>query len=169
MPRAPDFFAELSADELKLLEAFAREPGRTVDQCVDWLEAHGVTQVSRSAVGRWKQKFDANDKLRAASELAADVLETAKQSGSVGIGDAATHTLSQLLFESLLRMQGQDQVKSGELLKLSMALKNAMQTKSEIDELRAKGREQMEQLKSAAKARAITPEMIDQVSKAVFG
>jgi hypothetical protein len=36
-------------------------------------------------------------------------------------------------------------------------------------ELKVKGRAEMEQLKGVAKQRAITPEMIDQVSRAVFG
>jgi hypothetical protein len=51
MPQNPDFFAQLSREELDALEKFAREPSSTVDKCLEWLLAHGY-RASRSAVGR---------------------------------------------------------------------------------------------------------------------
>jgi hypothetical protein len=168
MPRSPDFFTQLSRDELDALEAYAREPGRTVDGCHEWLLGHGFT-ASRSAVGVWKKRFDAEDRIAQASRLAGNIMATAKAEGAAGIGEAATHTLSQLLFEQLLRLQTSADVDSGELMKLSISLGNAMKTQNVVNELKRQGREQMEQLATAARQKQITPEMIQSVSKAVFG
>jgi hypothetical protein len=48
----------LNSVELEELEAFAREPGRTIDECRDWLKARGFA-LSRSSVGRWLADFKA--------------------------------------------------------------------------------------------------------------
>jgi hypothetical protein len=151
MPRSPDFFTGMSTEDLEAFEAFAREPGRTVDDCHEWLLAKGYTP-SRSAVGRWKKKFDAQDRLRAASTLAADVLATAKDAGAVSIGDAATHTLTQVLFEQLLRMQGDEDVKSGDLVNISTALRGAMSVKKQVNELKAQQADAMKAAEAMAKS-----------------
>jgi hypothetical protein len=71
----------LSREELDKLEAFAREPGRTVDECHEWLQAHGFT-LSRSAVGAVEAAFDASDKFRASNETARALVDAAKSEGT---------------------------------------------------------------------------------------
>ena len=65
----------LSRVELDQLEAFAREPGRTVDECHEWLQAHGFT-LSRSAVGSWKREFLLTDSFRASGAAARSSVRT---------------------------------------------------------------------------------------------
>src|SRR5258707_5225636 len=92
----------LSRDELDGLEAFAREPGRTIDELETWLLAAGFN-VSRGAVHNWRTDFLANDRYRASTEVARTLFETAKEKGTVALSDAATLQLSQMVFEQLLK------------------------------------------------------------------
>src|SRR4051794_22339196 len=91
----------LSRKELDELEAYAREPGRTVDECWIWMTERDFA-VSRGAVGNWKREFDVKDRFRASNALATTMLETAKGAGVVAINDAAMVESSRLLFEQLV-------------------------------------------------------------------
>ena len=46
----------LNASEMEELETFAREPGRTTDECHQWLLERSFT-LSRGAVGNWLREF----------------------------------------------------------------------------------------------------------------
>ena len=125
----------LSRDELDAFEAFAREPARTVDECHEWLEAHGF-QISRGAVGNWKREFDATDKFRASNEVARALVDAAKAGGTVAVSDAANLKLSQMVFEQLLKLQNDDDVSTKELWALSMAVKNVVQGQRHVEKLK---------------------------------
>jgi len=127
---------DLSREELDQLEAFAREPGRTIDQCCDWLAAQGWTQISRNAVWRWKREFDVRDRFRASNETARALMDAAKQQGAVAVSDAAMLQLSQMLFEQMLRLQGDGEVSTKELWALSMGIKNVVQGKRQVEKLK---------------------------------
>src|SRR5438046_2415286 len=97
----------LSREELDQLENFVREkPARTIDDCVEMLQMLGYTSLSRSAVGRWKKKFDSTDRFRASNDVARAMMDAAKGEGTAAISDAAGLQIGQMLFEQLLRMQG---------------------------------------------------------------
>src|SRR5438046_1431319 len=88
-------------EDLAELEAYARDPGRTIDECHTWLLAKGYV-LSRSAVGTWKQSFDAllmQERFSRAGELAGAIRDAAKSGGAVAIGEAAILQLSQVVFE----------------------------------------------------------------------
>jgi hypothetical protein len=128
----------LSREELDELETFAREPGRTVDACWDWMLAHGF-KVSRAAVGTWKRHFSLSDRFAASSEAAKALMEAAKAGGTVAIADAATLQLGQMVFEKMIELQGGQEggeVSTKDLWALSMSLKNVVQGGRHTQKLR---------------------------------
>lgn len=162
----------LSRDELDQLEAFAREPGRTIDECMTWLQAHGVTSedrggISRGAVHNWKREFDATDKFRASNEVARALVDAAKSEGTVAISDAATLQLSQMLLEQLLRLQSDEQVDTKELWAASMALKNVVQGKRHIEKLRGEISEAVAIAEKEAKTGASAGDVVATIKKAL--
>jgi hypothetical protein len=54
--RANEFEKQLSKGQMQELVSFATDPGRTIDECADWLKARGF-QASRSSVARWKKNL----------------------------------------------------------------------------------------------------------------
>ena len=166
MPRAPDFFAHLDSNELNKLEAFAREPGRKVDDCFDWLTAKGIV-TSRSAVGRWLKRFREEDRMSEAAELADAIHTASKDAGTVDVAGAVNLQLAQRLQFALVK--GGDKLALGDLLKGAMAVNALTNAQGKLNEIKRLGREELNKLKGAATKRAITAEDIEAVSKAVFG
>ena len=156
----------LSRAELDELEAFAREPGRTIDECHEWLQAHGFT-ISRTAVFRWFRNFRSEDRFRTSQELAKNLVETAKREGTIAVNDANTLLLSSMLQNKLLQLESQEDAPTKELWGVSMALKNVVATKTEVEE--QKGRFDQAAKALLGKKREITQADIDEVRKAVFG
>lgn len=151
----------LSAAELAELEAFAREPGRTVDECHQWMLERGFT-LSRSAVGTWKAAFNTTDKFAASNEVAKGIMEAAKAGGAVALSDAALMNLSQTLFETTLRLQSDETVSVKDLFAMSMALKTSTSTIGQIRELKEK---QAAAVNAAAQAAREGGSAADVVSK----
>lgn len=166
MPRGPEFFRQLSEQLLEQLEEHARQPGRTGDQVHEWLAERGVT-TSRSSVYRWFQDFRLEDRTRRASEVAAGYLRVAEESDPQAVTQASLRKFNELVFDALV--QGDGELSTGDLMKLSIALKTGLGAQQIVNELRRVGREEMAKLQGEAKRRAITPEDIERVSKAVFG
>ena len=162
MPRQPDFFEKLSRDVLDAFESYAREPGVTVDDCVDWL-ANRKVEASRSAVARWKKRFDAEDKFRASNEVARGLMEAAKSQGTVAISDAATLQLSQMLFEQLLKLQADEKVSTKELWGASMALKNVITGKRHVEKLKGEISEALKAVDQEAKSGASGEAVVSRV------
>jgi len=132
MPRHHKVHDLLDRPQLDELEAFTREPGRTVDMVHDWLLAHGFT-LSRGAVYNWKVSFDLEDKVRRASEVSREYLSVAKGAGAAEIASATLLKFQQILFEHML---GADDADAGELLKLSVSIKTAVEAGRHIEKLR---------------------------------
>lgn len=153
----------LSRQELDDLEAFTREPGRTVDECHEWLQAHGFT-LSRGAVGNWKQTFDLEDKVRRAARVSREYLDVAREAGAAEIASASLLKFQQILFEHLL---GADEADAGELLKLSVSLKTAVEAGRHIEKLRdeydARQRKALDAAEKVAKAGGDGAKVIEKV------
>lgn len=142
----------LDRGELDELESFAREPGRTVDEVHEWLQARGYT-ISRSGAHRWLREFLETDRFRASNEVARTILDAAKND-TAAISDAAMLKLGQMLFEQLLRMQeGADEaIQTKELWAASMALKNVVMGKRHIEKLQQEvGERQKKAIEEAQK------------------
>jgi len=147
MPRKPDFFAHLDRSELEALEAFARQPSATIDSCHEWLLAKGIT-ASRSAVARWKNGFDELDRMSAAAELA-DVIATADQ-GTADVAGAVSLQIAQRLQAAIVK--GGDDLKAGDLLKMSMAINAVATTQQRVEKLKAIQRDAVKAAELAAKS-----------------
>lgn len=123
----------LDRKELDALEAFVRDkPGCTVDQAHDWLLTRGYT-LSRGAAHNWKRQFDAEDNVRRAAEISRSYLDVAKHAGAADIAAASLQRFQQILFDHLL---GAEEADAGELMKLSISLKTAVQSGRQIEEFR---------------------------------
>jgi hypothetical protein len=166
MPRSPDFFSQLCSDELNKLEAFAREPKATVDRVHEYLLAKGFL-ASRSAVGRWFKGFKERDRQSVAAEIADAIYSAQGDGATADIAGAVNLQIVQRLQSFLLK--GGDKLPVGDLLKASMALGTITNAQVKLNDIKARGREQMQQLATAAKQRQITPEDIERISKKVFG
>ena len=119
--------------ELEELEKFVRDrPGRKVDEVHEWLLAKGYV-IGRTAVHNWKAEFEANDRMRSAAEISRNFLAAGKEEGAAEIASASLLKFQQILFEHLL---GADDADAGELMKLSISLKTAVQAGRHIEELR---------------------------------
>jgi uncharacterized protein YktA (UPF0223 family) len=124
-----------NSSELEELEAYARDPGRTVDECHEWMQAHGYT-LSRSAVGEWLRKFRMTDRYRASGDLANTLVETAKAQGVVAISDATALQLQTMIFDRSLEAQAGKQIEAKELLSLSRAFKTVVSGKRGVEQLK---------------------------------
>lgn len=125
----------LSAAELEQLEAFAREPGRTVDECWDWLTERSFN-VSRGAVGNWLAMFRAQlvtERMTAGGGLAKAMIEAAKTSGGLAIHEANLLQVGQGLFEACQK----DDVDVKTLNQAALALQRLTLAKLRIEDVRA--------------------------------
>lgn len=165
MSRSPDFFRQLNEQLLEQLEEFARQPGRTGDEIVEWLDSRQIL-ASRSAVYRWWQDFKLEDRTRRASEVAKSYLATIGETDPSAITQASLRKFNEMIFDTLA---SGDELSTSDLMKISIALKTGLNAQQLVNELKDKGRQQLESLKATAKEKVITPEMIESVSKAVFG
>lgn len=165
MARGPDFFKQMTQAQIDALEEFARHPGKTVDDVAGYLADQQV-RTSRSAVHRWLQDFRLWDRNNRAKEIARSYMQAAAGEDDSAIADASLRKFNELLFETLA---SGDELDTGDLLKISVALKTGLGARQLVNELKARGIAQLNELKGQATRRAITPEDIERVSKAVFG
>jgi hypothetical protein len=170
MPRAPDFYKHLDRVELDKFEAFSREPSRTIEQCVEYLQAMGIV-VSKSAVGRWKKAFDETDRLSAAAEIADAIHTAASENGTVDVAGAVNLQLAQRLQSVLCK--GGDGLVVGDLLKIAMASSaltgSEKRNREMLREIKSKGKQEMDRLKQEVLTGSISPERVEAASKAMFG
>jgi hypothetical protein len=156
----------LSRQELDELEAFAREPGRTIDETHVWLQAKGYT-LGRTAVGNWLRKFRMEDRFRVGADLAKSLVETAKQEGTVAISDAATLQLSTMLMEKLLQLQAQETAPTKELWGISMALKNVIAGKRHVEKLKGEIADAISAAEQKASKGATAGDVVATIKKAL--
>ena len=125
-------------EELAELEAFARDPGRTIDECHEWLLAKGYV-LSRSAVGAWKQSFDGQvmaERFSRAADLAGALRETVEKHGMVGITQGTISNMSQVLFEQVALMQTRGEASAEDIFMITGAIKKLLDAEKLITELR---------------------------------
>jgi len=160
----------LNRAELDELETFAREPGRSYDEIHDWLLSRGFN-VGRTASGNWYRKFKSllmQERFSRSGELA-QVIKTAIQGGQLeDVADAAAMQLTQVVFEQSAQLQEDGDIDTGDVLKMTMALRNLVRSKEGLVKLlAAKLEREMRSLKG--KGQAIDDQTIADVRKAVFG
>lgn len=157
----------LSAAELGELEGFAREPGRTIDECHEWLQAHGFT-LSRGAVGNWLGDFKAQimrEKFSRSAELAAQLKSAVSNGEFSNVADAAVMQLVQHVFEQTAQLDGAD---ADTVVKMTQSLRNLVGSKERLTAMLAEKFDKEMASKTAAK-KTITAEDIAEARKAIFG
>ena len=162
----------LGRDELDELESFAREPGRTIDECKQWLDERGFV-VNRSSVGTWKASFDgevAKERFARSGDLAR-AMRSAIDGGDFGaIADAAKLQLTQVVFEQAAQLQADGQIDPLDVQRMTRSLVNLVG--SEIGLRKVLAEKFDREVKAASAKRpdgVITQEDIDSVRKAMFG
>lgn len=128
----------LDAKALEELEAFAREPGRTVDEVWQWMKDRGH-ELSRTAAWNWQRSF--NERLMAerfsrSGELAAAIRDAAKRGGAVAISEAAMLQLSQVIFEQAAKLEADGDVDSRDLLRLTSSIKSLMDSTQRAEQIK---------------------------------
>jgi hypothetical protein len=126
-------------EDREAFEDFARDPGRTIDDCREWLQAKGYV-VSRNAVWRWLADYRTQlsiQKTSGASQMANAVMEAARQSGGLGIADAAVQQIGQLLFEAAAARSMDDQIDPKDLSTMALSLQRLMLAKGRLEDTRS--------------------------------
>lgn len=114
MGNQPAFFTYLDAEQLDALEEFARQPGRTIQQCRDYLVAElgfvfaedfptHPKRISKSAMGRWKQDLDERliaERSAASGRLAKAIEKSLRDTGGAAVHEATTMLLGQLISDA---------------------------------------------------------------------
>jgi hypothetical protein len=142
MPRHFKVHELLDERSLEELRAFAREPGRTIDDLHHWLLERGYS-LSRSAVGNWKLMFDRElmeERMRRSGEFARALVNAAETSDAVAVADAALLQLSQVVFEQSARLQEEGQLDARVVLNWTKALRNLVGSKGGVEELKERQR-----------------------------
>lgn len=159
----------LSSAELAELEGFAREPGRTIDECHEWLQARGFT-LSRGAVGNWISDFRKQclvERMNGAGGLAKAFMDAAKDSGGLAVPDAAVLQVAQLVFDTSARLASDGDVDPNDLTKMSLALQRLMLAKARLETVRSEFEDRQRQAltegEKIAKAGGDATSVVDRV------
>jgi hypothetical protein len=155
------------------LEAYARDPGRSIDELQIWLESRGYV-VSRGAVWNWKQKFDGllmQERFSRSGELAAAIRDAGRSGGAVAISEAAILQLSQVIFEQAAKLEADGEVDSLDLRRLTSSLKSLLDSKQRADQIAAefarKEKEAVEAASNVAKSGGSPVDVVRTIKEAL--
>lgn len=159
-------------EDLAELETFARDPGRTIDECHTWLLAKGYT-LSRSAVGTWKQSFDAllmQERFSRSSELARAIKGAVSGGDFEAVADAAAMQLTQVVFEQSAKLEQDGELDPLDVQRMTRSLANLVGSKQKlISMLSEKFEKESSKLVNTATKRQLTQQDLDEAKKAIFG
>jgi hypothetical protein len=163
----------LSSSELEELEGFAREPGRTIDECHAWLGQRGH-ELARSSVGTWKRALDQRvmaERMSGAGRMAAAFMDAASADGGLKITDAAVMTIAQMIFERGAALQAEEQIDPHDLSTLALAMQRLMLAKSRLEETRSEFQERerkaVEEASKAAQGGASGGDVVATIKRAL--
>ncbi len=159
----------LSAAELAELEAYCREPGRTVDEAHEWMQARGFT-LSRGAVGNWLCEFKKQlmaERFSRSGELAAAIKAAVAGGEFEKVADAAVMQLTQVVFEQSTALESDGEVDPLDVMRMTRSLKNLVGSQAEMRRMLAEKFDR--EMSKATKGGAISAGDIASVRKAVFG
>lgn len=146
---------QLKADELQELEAFAREPGRTVDEIHQWLLERGFT-MGRSSAGRWMTAFRKQlqaERFGRSADLARAIEGAINREGIEAVAKGASKQLLQVVFEQASMLEAEGKVDPLDVQRWSRSLKTLIESERHTLKLREE-LAQMKRQQSAAVAAA---------------
>jgi hypothetical protein len=163
MPRGPDFFRKLSAEQIERLEEFARHPGKTIDEVAGFLADQQV-RTSRSAVGRWLQDFRLWDRNQRASNVARSYLDAARTTDPTAITEASLRKFEELVME---RLMSGEEMTGDELAKLAQAMRAGIGSRKEIIELKRQQADAVKAAEQAAKSGKSATDVVATIKQAL--
>jgi hypothetical protein len=151
MSRPMKIASLLTEADRSAFDEFLRVGAPTIDRCVEWLGDRGY-DLSRKAAWTYKRNFDEVLKgIRASAEMARYFTAITREgSNASDIPEAALGRFNQLMMEKLFQMEAEGELDSGELMKLSIALKGAVATKQQIEEIKADAAKRQKEAVDAA-------------------
>lgn len=159
-------------EDLAELEAYARDPGRTIDECHTWLLAKGYV-LSRSAVGTWKQSFDAllmQERFSRSSELARAIKGAVSGGDFEAVADAAAMQLTQVVFEQAAKLEQDGELDPLDVQRMTRSLANLVGSQLGLKKLLAeKFDERIAALQKRHPDGQIPPEEIAAARRDIFG
>lgn len=161
----PEFFKQMTEQSVEQLEERARKPGTTTEEVLEWLTDLGV-KTSRSAVGRFLQDFRVRDRRDRTAIRAKAYLSGVQESDPLALAQANERLLEQEVFDAL---SSGDDVRAKSLKDFAAAIRGGVAVKRDLVDLRQRGTQKMEELKTLASRRRLTADDIEAARKAVFG
>ncbi len=169
--------ARLPREVREELHRILREGAYTIDEIVAHLRQLGA-DVSRSAVHRYRQRFDAvAEKMRQAQEIAAVWVRQLGEAPEGDVGQLCAQLLKTISAQTLMQMQ-LDETEEGadakEIMMLARAIKDLEQsTKLAMErEMRAREaarREAAKAVEKVAREEGLQSETIDAFRRAILG
>ena len=163
----------LNSSELEELEAFAREPGRTVDEIHQWMTAKGH-ELSRTAAWNWQRAFNermAAERMSGAGKLAQAFMEAARSDGGLKIPDAAVMQIAQMIFERGATLAAGEEIDPRDLSTLALAMQRLMSAKSRLETTRSefleREKQAVEEASKAAQGGADAPSVVETIKKSL--
>lgn len=135
MPR-PSTIDRLPPSLKAEVDRLVRRGGHTIDEIVDHLRTLDPEEApSRSAVGRYKQRMDAQlARFRAAQEVAGRWVADISQDPDSDVGRLLAQVLQGMAFQTMSGMDGEDAPEPDDLAKLARMLKDlAAAEKTAVD------------------------------------
>ena len=157
-------------EDREAFEAYARVPGRTVDECHEWLLAKGYN-VQRWAVGTWKKEATerwAAERLAGSTGLAG-VLKSAIAGDFNDVATAAKMMLTSTVLEQVTQLQTEGQIDPLDVQRWTRSLANLVGTEEKQRRMLAEKFDRETAKRTGPEKRALTQSDIDEVRKAVFG
>jgi hypothetical protein len=157
-------------DERAEFEAFARDPGRTIDELHEWLLSRGYT-LARSSVHTWKTWFDSQvlaERFSRNSELASAIKGAVEAGKFESVADAAVMQLTNVVFEQAAKLEAEGEIDPLDVQRMTRSLSNLIGGKQRLVAMLAEKFDKAT-AKLTAEKRQITTEDLDEVRKAMFG
>lgn len=172
MPQHHKVHELLDSKELEEFEAYAREPGRTIDECHEWLQVRGYV-LSRAAVGNWKRRFDEQvlaERFSRSAELARAIKGAVEGGQFEDIADAAVMQLTQVVFSQAAKLETDGQLDPLDVQRMTRSVVNLVGSKAGLSRLLAEKFDRAMQAKLESRPQGgITAEDIADARKAIFG
>lgn len=146
--------------------------GVEYQEIADYINTMG-TQVSRSSVNRYGQKFMARmETLRLAREQAKIVVESAKDDPALEMVEAANQMAVQVILERLIDMEDIKEAKSTEVMKALALLERSATNRERLKlEAKRKADEAVKTIEAAATAgrRNLDPDTLAFIKEQIYG
>jgi hypothetical protein len=156
------------------VDAALREGRATIDELVALIQSHGAS-VSRSAVGRYRQRFEENlRRYREAQEVAGQWVAAFRADPDGDVGRLLAEMLKTLAFASMADRESADPRDIHFLARAIRDLASSDQVRARLEaELRAAAQRRAEAavaaIEAEAETRRLSPEVLAHIRQQIYG